>query len=209
MQGDWIIAKAELEQEHTLLTSEIKSLQEKLEVLTTINDGLIEREQTASLSAEGQDRILVLLTENSAKYEEMLLGLCQRLPPPLAKDIEDELGDAVMRDKRNIGARFQAIVSAINQIHRFNQKPFFTKEAYQAANGTAKQLDALYWGIAAGYRIDPSNSIAQIGSPKEDGWTWSDASTHAQSIREVLDIHQGNLTPTYINLPLQRQSSND
>ena len=99
------------------------------------------------------------------------------------------------------------VVNAINLIHRFNQKPFFAKETYESANGSAKQLDSFYFGIAVGFRIDPTNAIVQIGSPSESDWVWSDAKDHAESIRQVLSIHRGETTPSYVELPLK--SSND
>jgi hypothetical protein len=137
----------------------------------------------------------------------MLSNLSERLPPPLAKDVRDELRSEADREGRNIGARFQVIVNAINLIHRFNQKPFFGKETYDAGKGSIKQLDSFYWGIALGYRLDQSNTIAQIGSPSEAGWTWSDANAHAASIRQVLSIYQEGITPSYVELPLK--SSNE
>jgi len=203
LRSDWVTDKAELEQENSLLDSEIESLQKKLEALNSINNELITRERTASDSAEGQDRILDLLKESSEKYESTLLKLAKRLPTPLAADIHEKLGDASARESKNIGARFQAIISAINLIHRFNQKPFFAKEIYESGPGTDKQLDTLYWGIAIGYRVDPSNSIAQIGRPLQDAWVWSDASSYAENIRRLIHIHQLGETPSYVELPLQ------
>ena len=207
IRGDWTVKKEELKAESTILSSEIESLQKKLDALITINDDLIAREQTAADSTEGQERVIVLLKERSAQYEQLLLDLALRLPPPLATQVQEELGVVAIRDSKNIGARFQAIVTSLNLIHRFNQKPYYTKEAYQPDSGSAKQLDVLYWGIGIGYRIDPTDSIAQIGSPGENGWMWFDASAHMQNIRQVFNIHEAEETPTYVQLPLQ--SSDD
>lgn len=207
IRGDWTVKQEELNSESKILHAEIESLQKKLEALITINEDLISREQSAADSTEGQERVIELLKEKSAQYEQLLLDLAPRLPQPLAVQVQDELDDAKARDSKIIGARFQAIVNALNLIHRFNQKPFFGKEDYQPDTGPAKQLDVLYWGIGIGYRIDPSDSIAQIGTPGEHGWMWFDATSHTQNIRQVFNIHEADETPVYVQLPLQ--SSND
>jgi len=203
LRSTWTTDKVELEQENALLDSELETLRQKLDALVLINNDLLVREQSATDSSEGQDRIIEHLKLSSGKYEEMLLKLTERLPPPLASDVVDELGLELDRQRKNIGARFQVIVNAINLIHRFNQKPFFAKETYESANGSAKQLESFYLGIAVGYRIDPTNSIVQIGGPSESEWVWSDAQEHAESIRQILSIHQGETTPIYVELPLK------
>jgi|GEM_PF-6649413 len=207
IRSDWTVKKEELGSESTILKTEIESLQKKLEALITINDDLISREQSAADSTEGQERVIELLTKRSAQYEEMLLDLALRLPKPLAVQVQDELGTDAARDSKVIGARFQAIVNGLNLIHRFNHKPFFGKEAYRPDSGQAKQLDVLYWGIGIGYRIDPSDSMAQIGTPGENEWIWFDATAHTQNIRQVFNIHEAAETPIYVQLPLQ--SSNE
>ena len=202
LRSDWELDQVELKQEETLLDAELKGLEEKLEVLLEINNDLLAREDSASVSAEDQDRILERLKENAVKYENMLLGLAPRLPAPLTSQVQDGLGEKVEREAKTIGARYQSIVTALNLVHRFNQKPLFTKESYETADGTAKQMDTLYWGIALGYRIDPSNTIAQVGRPGEDAWVWENADEHLQNIRQAFSIHEGLEIPTFIQLPL-------
>ena len=93
-------------------------------------------------------------------------------------------------------------MSALNLVHRFNQKPYFTKESFEGGDG-AKQLDTLYWGIALGYRIDPSNTIAQVGRPTGDAWVWENANEHLASIRQAFSVHEGLEIPAFIQLPLR------
>jgi len=202
LRSDWELDQAELKQEQTLLDVELKGLEEKLEVLLGINNELLAREDVATVSADDQDRILERLKESAVNYESLLLKLTPRLPDPLSTQVKDELGEAPDREAKNIGARYQSLVSALNLVHRFNQKPFFTKESYEGGDG-AKQLDTLYWGIASGYRIDPSNTIAQVGHPGDDAWVWEDANEHLAGIRQAFSIHEGVEIPTFIQLPLR------
>ncbi len=206
LRSDWELDQVELKQEETLLDAELKGLEEKLEVLLEINNDLLAREDTASGSTEEQDRILEHLKESAINYETMLLDLALRLPAPLSSQVVDELGGEADREAKNIGARYQSVVSALNLVHRFNQKPFFTKESFEGGDG-AKQLDTLYWGIALGYGIDPSNTIAQVGMPSDDAWVWENANEHLETIRQAFSVHEGLEIPTFIQLPLR--SSND
>ena len=198
LRSDWEVDQAELKQEETLLDAELTGLEDKLEVLLEINNDLLAREDTATGSAEDQDRILERLKKSAGNYEALLLQLTPRLPAPLSAQVKDELGEGVDREAKNIGARYQSLVSALNLVHRFNQKPFFTKESYEA-----KQLDTMYWGIALGYRIDPSNTIAQVGWPGDDAWIWENANEHLDRIRQAFSVHEGLEIPSFIQLPLR------
>ena len=202
MRSDWELDQAELKQEETLLVAELEGLEEKLEVLLDINNELLAREDTASGSAEDHERILERLKASVVTYETLLLKLAPRLPAPLSAQVEDELGVEVDRESKSISSRYQSLVSALNVVHRFNQKPLFTKESFEGADGTAKQLDTLYWGIAVGYRIDPANTIAQVGRPGSDTWVWNDANEHLESIRQAFSVHEGVEIPSFIQLPL-------
>lgn len=205
LRNDWLLEQSELEQESALLDAEIENLSEKLESLVSINSELIEREKKAIGSIDELDRIMDRLKKSASRLEEKLLDL--NLPPPLISEVNDELGPLELREKQSTGTRFRAIMQAINLIHRFNKEPFFYKDSYSIDGDTTKQLDTLFFGLAIGYRIDPSGSIAQVGRPAESGWRWEDANVHAHHIQRVMNIYKKTEMPTYVELPLS--SSHD
>jgi len=201
----WATSRETLADRITLVDREIATLRTRIaETSTSVTaadtQGAGLRDQNALLkgaSASLKDLITTL--------EERTKQLLPRLPEPIrerVKPLSQRFPDDPATSTTSIGERFQNVVGVLNEINKFNGEITLASEVRQLPDGTSSEVTALYLGIAQGYYVNASGTIAGVGTGTGDAWGWTPANEAAPRIAEAIAILKNEQVASFVKLPI-------
>lgn len=205
LRSGWIVKKQDLLQEEALLEAEAKSLTLQLETLSNLKATLLQDIENATVAQSDLREQIERFESKLTFYTGALSSTLAKLPPPLSESIQSLLKQSPNQNN-SLGARYQRLIAALSELHAFSNQTHYQVEIHSDSGGVKKQMDTLYWGLSLAYSCDATGQIALLGRPSENGWQWTDISSHAPVIRNLLDVQKGILPPAYVSTPT---SNND
>lgn len=212
---DWVkirseTARAETDwaNQHELLDSTVKALEERARELETKRDLLKaktakDRGELDNLEVENQR-----LTEQFSRLEthlksadERLVKLRTQLPPKLSQALELPLR-SLAEPSLAPGDRMAHTITVINRCAQFNRTITFGEEIVGApGEAKPKLLQTVYWGLSHGYAFDRGGHKAWIGSPGPEGWKWTSCQEAEPSIRAMIATFDEKAEPRFVAVP--------
>ncbi len=116
-------------------------------------------------------------------------GLRNSLPPPVP-------------DATSILYRLQAVMNLTAAIHQLDQSITQNRQLMDSPDGGRRQFDVLYLGLSQAYAVSPDNRLAGHGFRHNGNWNWSWNPEWANPIRQAIRIHQNDLPPRWVRLPV-------
>lgn len=203
LETEWATEQAVLDATIAGLTGEADQLD--LQHQATVADNALERNRLADLTAANQRRAAQLTdTANRlAGLATKLVELRPALPPRLAAALDlpfrslsnPELGPA---------DRMRHTMAILNRCQQFDQTFVLTEEVLPVIPGTEPRLlEVIYLGLAQGCALDRSAGEAFIGRPVDGIWRWEPAPNLSREIARLIAVHQDEIPPEFVTLPLQ------
>jgi FtsZ-binding cell division protein ZapB len=205
---DWELAKEMLNERVELVQREIESLRGKIsEAEESISDAekkraelVEENEKLKSSSATLRD----IVTE----FEARTAALIKRLPDPIRERIQplsQSMPDDPNETKLSLGQRFQNLIGILDMVNKFNRDITVTSEVRALADGSAAEVTVLYLGVGQAYYASNDGTVAGVGRPSEDGWTWEPANDAAALIADAIAIWKNEKGARFVPLPVKIQ----
>ncbi len=203
---DWALGKELLQERIELVKREIGSLRERIgEAEENIAEADRKREelieQNERLTASSEQLVATVGT-----LESRTSGLLARLPDwirervqPLSQRFPEEGAET----KLSLGERFQNVVGVLDTINKLNRQITVTSELHTLPNGRTAEVTALYLGVGKGFFVTADGSAAGVGDAADGGWTWTPADDAAEAIAKAVAIHQDEVGPDFVPLPVR------
>lgn len=204
--ADWQVAESLLTQTLALLQAEEERLDAALAALEADRDTAAEERlrlqtrETVLMEAQVAGRGVV------AALEARLRGFSRQLPEPLQESIEpllDRMPAMAAGTTLGLPERVQTLVATLNEIDRFNRTVTPYQTVRPDGQGRSREMRGLYWGLAGGYAVDRTGTVAEVAFPGEDGWEWRSDSVIAAAVKDALAVETRELPGMFIVLPAQ------
>lgn len=202
-RAEWREERAALEQSLKLLEREADQLEE----------GIAELSEAAG---EADDRAGALAARNSAyrradeetsptiaDLEEEVRSLRTALPLPLETKVAP-LFDRIDRENDSAAGpqRLQALLALLNEVHDFQQTVTLSSEVRELDDGSRREVQTIYLGLAQAFFVDGDRRIAGSGRPGEAGWEWTRNDDLADRVSRAVAILENRRPAEYIHLPV-------
>ena len=205
---DWALSKEMLNERIELVQREITSLQDKIDQAKqgiteadTKRAELVEENEKLKEASETLKGIIV-------KIEARTIELNKRLPNPLSEHIRP-LSQLLPADpsqtKLSISQRFQNVIGILNEINKFNREITPTSEVRTLADGSAAEVTTVYIGLGQAYYVGANGTVAGVGRPSENGWSWEPVNDAAGEITDVISIMKNEKVASFVPLPVKVQ----
>jgi hypothetical protein len=206
-RADWLVEQESLEMSLALLSQELENLDNSIQdvaATTTKSDQQKRELELERLAIEEAD---AAIAQSITEMEAQIRRLVKTFPAPLLQRVEAALS-RIPSDPEvttaTSGARLSNILVILQQAEKFNNT--LTLATDTRKEGERKiQVSVLYWGLAQAYYVDMDRTVAGIGKPSAEGWTWTPAPEHAKSIGEMVSIYEGTGDVKFVTLPVKAQ----
>ena len=99
-------------------------------------------------------------------------------------------------------ARLQRIVALYTEIEKLQHDIHVVKEVLAMPDGSRKEVDVCYLGLARAFAVSPDNAWAGVGVPSSRGWHWETRTAIADRVRLAISIFSREKIAALVELPL-------
>ena len=203
----WVQHEQQWRAEIALLKQEKAQLEEAMARVTQSEPSsqrdsaqLLRDQQRLTQSLQG-------LTPLLERSESALSKWPARLPPGMRASLGLTFKalpqDAQARPATSDGARLQTIIALYSAIEKFQHEIHVVKETHALPDGTRKEMDVLYIGLARAFAVSADAQYAAVGTPDARGWTWQPQPNIADSVQEAVSISRREQPAQWVDLPFQ------
>jgi hypothetical protein len=203
---DWELGQEMLNDRVEIVEREIASLREKItEAQANITDADAKRAELVSENEtlkKGAETLRGIVTQLEARTS----ALIARLPDPIrdrVKPLSQRLPKDPNETKLSLGERFVNVLAILNEANKFNREITVTSEVRTLPDGTMAEVAALYVGLGQAYYVGANGTLAGVGRPGKDGWTWEPATDAAQQISDAVAILNNEKVADFVLLPVK------
>ncbi len=136
--------------------------------------------------------------------EKALLSRRFALPGPLSKKLAPLFArmETPCTLPEQVPDRLADIMAAYTELGNF-AATVTVSTVLLSVDGTVREYDVLYLGLAAAYALSRDGSSAAFGEPLEKGWNWSFNPAWRKPIAKALAIAEGKSSAELVPLPLR------
>ena len=208
-KSDWLLEREFLAQSEILLTQELESIKEQIELLEQENASKDELRQKLLSEKSNSHEKNAVLKEEIVILERDVLELLAFLPDHL----QNKLDRFIVRIPQNPdetqlspGQRLQNVVAILSQTEKFDKAINAFGETRETADGKKIHVNTIYWGLSIAFYADKFGEISGIGIPRKNGWEWSQRDDYAQAITKLIAIYEGDTDAIeFVPLPVNIQ----
>ena len=208
-KSEWVAGKEILAERVRLAEAETAAVKDKLrEIELAVAEAQKKRDE---LSAENEK-----LKATGEKTKARIIGLEKKLRPLLAmfpdplkeklKPILSRFPEDSDKSTASLAERLQNVLGLIDQANAFNSTITSVKELRTFPDGTRAEVTTVYLGLAQAYYTNSEGSLAGVGHPGSDGWTWTPENGQGKQILMAIHMLEGKEKgATFIDLPVKIQ----
>ena len=206
-QRTWQAQEKQWRSEIALLKQEESALRSEIESAAAVETSSEAERLDVALDQERLALVLGGLPPLLARAEQDLRAWPARLPPPMREPLEpafqrlpDNDDDAAAQ---SVAARLQTIVALYSEIERLQQGLHTGKEVLAMPDGSRREMDVFYVGLARGFAVSGDDTWAGVGTPSHSGWTWEARPEIAARVRRAVAVSRRELPAELVDLPLR------
>jgi len=208
-KSEWISGKDILGERVRLAEAETIAVKDKLKEIELAvaeaqkkRDELsVENEKLKTTGEKVKTRIIAL--------EKKLRPLLKMYPDPLKEKLKPILSrfpEDSEKSTASLAERLQNVLGLVDQANAFNSTITSVKELRTFPDGSRAEVTTVYLGLAQAYYTNSDGTLAGVGHPGPDGWTWTPDNGHAKKILAAVHILEGKQkVATFIDLPVKIQ----
>jgi len=205
-QRAWDAQKDHWQSEIDLLKKEKAALQAEIESASA-DLASVEVDRVEALrEKERLSQILDGMPPLVERAEASLREWPSRLPPPLRESLEGAFRPLMQEPGATpVGsapARLQRVVALYTELEQLQRNIHVVKEVLAMPDGSRREVDVCYVGLARAFAVTADDRWAGIGTPDADGWQWTSRAEIADAVRLAVSIHNRERTAALVELPL-------
>jgi len=187
---------AVLEQENKLLDQRIAEAQATTSEAEKKRAALLEKRDTLQATA-------AVIAQNIAFYERELRALVPLLPAPLQREVAPLLAKIpAQTSERPISERTQTVLTLLEAVEKFDNSVTLVSEVREVPGQGQREVQVLYLGLAQGYFIDASGTVAGVLRPAEDQWFAEIVPDLAEPVSRAIAVYETTRQAELVDLPL-------
>jgi len=203
---EWKERREQWEEEIALLSKEAETLKREKDEGNTFSSSFETKRAEALARTERIGTELRKLRAVLDRAESDLRRWRGRIPPGLMPSLTAGFGaiPTTQKDaeKLPLTTRAQTVAALYTQIETLQNQFHATRETLDA-EGTRRQVDVLYVGLARAFAVSPGNDWAAVGVPADTGWIWTPSTKDAIAVRRTIGVLNRQATAQLIALPMQ------
>jgi FtsZ-binding cell division protein ZapB len=207
---DWALGREMLNERIELVEREIASLREKIaQAQESISDADKKRVELVDENAKlkvAAETLRGIVTQLEARTVELV----KQLPDPIReriKPLSQRLPEDPDATELSLAQRFQNVIGILNEVNKFNREITVTSEVRTLADGSVAEVTALYVGLGQAYYTGANGTVAGVGRPGPDGWTWEPANEAAAEVADAVSILKNEMVANFVLLPVSVQDA--
>lgn len=187
-----------LENESDLLTARLAELEERRDETADERRALNEQNDALLDSSEETEEWL-------ARLEADVESLRPIFPPPLENQAAALLSRLDRADRESIepGQRMQTVLGILGEVDRFQRNVTLSRETRELEDGTRREVNTIYLGLAQAYFVDDNGRIAGTGRPAGNGWEWTRNDELSAAVRRAAAVLQNERPAEFVDLPVE------
>jgi hypothetical protein len=208
----------EWETEKAIILDTIDTLEKQVEA---VENRMKEIEDSTSLGeqkrAELQGRLAELQEMTSrfepviSEYEARLRAFIPYLPDPLMDKIERLVGQlpkaGEAANRRIINNRAVVVIGILDEINNFHNSIQVHRELLNIG-GEELFFSTLYYGLSTAYFVDENATLAGVGKPTSDGWTFEAVPGIENDVFDAVQIREKKMLARFVSLPVNVEDIN-
>ena len=205
---NWAIGQQSLNYRIELVKDEIESLKNKINdanqnIVVTDNAYAELLKENESLKTASNE-----LTKIVINLETDTRSLVKKIPDSVSeliniKPFSQHLPEDPNQTQLSLSQRCQNIVGILNAINKFNQEIAVISEVRNLDDGSSSEVTTMYIGLGQAFYVNGNNTIAGVGIPGENGWTWETFNGSADKIAEAIAIFGNDKVASFVPLPVK------
>lgn len=188
-----------LETERAHLEAELEQYREER------SDAVERREQMLRRQAEMQT-VLKRIDGAVRRAEIGLRSIEPMIPPALRANLDDAYRQLPASDREAentpLTRRLQRVLALYSGIQRMQTEIQTARAMVELADGR-REMDVLYLGLSRAYAISTDATVAAVGRPGADGWSWERADGFEGRIRDAIAVYSREVPVRLVELPLE------
>lgn len=203
---DWALGREILNERIKLVENEIASLRKKIEDANeSISDADIKRTELVDENdkLKGTTETLKGIV---SRLEARTIALDKQLPDSLrgrVKPLSQSIPEDPNETKLSLSQRFLNVIGILNEVNKFNREITPTPEMRTLSDGSVAEVTTLYLGLGQAYYVGANGTIAGVGRPSENGWTWESANDAANGVADAVAVMKNEKVASFIPLPVK------
>lgn len=190
-QLEWDIEKETMRHGILLLEEEKSRLQHLLEAQRKTASEKSEEERNRKQGVLEQERSLHQAEHGLDQYAARIDAARKLFPNLFQEPPRTALGD-----------RLNRLFSAAIAVQREHQSILYTREVMTLPDASRRQMELLRLGHSQTYAVSPDDRVAAHGVWTGSQWEWTWDASMASQIRKAVRVHQGDITPRWVFLPV-------
>lgn len=208
-RNEWEESKFIYEQQIKTLEDEKRALQAEIESFEKLTESRSEEMRAITDALDEKRDFLREIEGMVPEIETRLLEAAAAFPPPLRTELDSQLAgmaETAAGEDTALARRIQRILTVLTTAERFNNTLTLFPEIREV-DGREVQVQVLYWGLAAGYAVQPELDLAWLVRPGAGGWQWTPANEHAVAIADLIAIYEKRKEPGIRMLPVNLEGA--
>ncbi len=203
--GQWRVEKVTLEESIDLLTKEIEKLDEQITNMQEEADAAQLERQSLNNEEDSLKASAAVVKEVVSELESEVIQLVNYFPDSLKKQLK-VLTERIPKNARaantlGLSVRIQNVIGILILVEKFN-KQISVEETMQRIGDADVAVKTIYIGLAVGYYVDGTHSVAGVLRPTKDGWVKEAHDDLAEQIAIAIGVYEREETAQFINLPV-------
>lgn len=204
---DWMLKKQTIQERMELIRGQIADLEKKIEASKgKIADADKQKAELTS-KLEKLDAGVASLKDAVPELEKRTQSLAKRLPAPILERIK-ALVEALPKDpketKLNLTQRYSFVTGILDQVNKFHREITTVPERREVPGGEV-EVTTVYFGCGQAFYAKAKGDVAGVGTASPEGWIWVPQNEHADAIRKMIAIVQGQKGAEYVPVPVRIQ----
>jgi septal ring factor EnvC (AmiA/AmiB activator) len=202
-EAEWKAQQTILEDMLSLLRAEAANVTARLEAIEAEVDGTDEARASLNARNEVLDASLASLATALPAFEAQVSRLAERLPAPLLAELAPLLRRLPQEGETTLSVteRLLTVVGLLNRVDKFNGVVTVVSEIRNVGD-SSREVDTLYFGLAAAYFSDAAGKFAGVGRPTDAGWVWEERPEIGPEAAALIAAYQGTREARFAVLPL-------
>jgi hypothetical protein len=205
-KSEWEARRTQWEEEIALLEREAATLKKEIGEGDTFTSS-VEKERAETLERKEQmqaelDDLQGVLDRAESDLRRWLARIPPGLMAPLTAGFDALPATQKEAEKLLLTKRAQTVAALYAQIETLQNRFHVVRETLDV-EGSRRQVDVLYVGLARAFAVSPADDWASVGTPSDTAWTWKPSPQDAPVIRRAIDVLNRQATAQLVALPMQ------
>ena len=202
----WTTQRETLVDMIAVLESEVRELEGKMTALASSATSADQKRAELNGRLETGRATSKAFDDTIAALEGRVRALSARLPDPLTNELKPllaRLPETSGTTRLSYSQRLQSVIGILAQTDKFNADVKYVS-AVQDVGGESREVQTLYFGLAAALFTDGAGKYAGYGSPGDAGWQWQTVTgEQAAAVAKAVNVYLSRQSPEFVTVPLK------